>query len=210
LDLPEQDTPAGMHERIMNRTRSEGSRKSFGWVRQALIPLAAAIMIFLIGRGLPDSLNNNKTAQDNGQPESMLMAVPEESDNRADEDMTVKEEGKMQDQTEPPRAAEVPAPENQAAEGSADSEFVIAEDSGEIRTAGNAGAASDKADKAATENQPLGINQAASMDRAADGTDENTGFSGRMERPSYLKYGIIIALILGLGFAVIRALTKKK
>jgi hypothetical protein len=76
-NLPEQELPHGLHERILYRLRKENSKPHRLLIRpqHIAIPLAAAILIFLIGRGMPDSMKN--MADNKPRPDTNIMATAE-------------------------------------------------------------------------------------------------------------------------------------
>ncbi len=85
MNIPEVEIPEGLHQSIMNRVRRERQKDKLSWARRAIIPLAAALLIFFIGRGLPGVLNNfTKQTAEQALPESMIMAIEDDSDFAAD------------------------------------------------------------------------------------------------------------------------------
>jgi anti-sigma factor RsiW len=188
MELPEEDIPAGLHERIIAEARSTDTKKGLGWVRRAVIPLAAAVLIFLLSRGLPGLPNDrSSTTQDSGGIENMLMAAPKEKPQTAD-DLTA-QDAKSANRAEAPMTVEEAEPDSEAAQDLA----------GEAGAADNRRAASEKAAvERKVPDESVGIMEA------------KAGFDGQFERPSYLKYGIIIALITALGLTMIRLMKRKK
>lgn len=85
MNLPEEEIPEGLHKTIINKIRGERKKEKLSWARRTLIPLAAALLIFFIGRGLP-GISNNFTRQkaDQALPESMIMALQDDSDIASD------------------------------------------------------------------------------------------------------------------------------
>jgi len=189
MDLAEQNVPEGLHESVMNRIRSKGSKNRLTWVRYAAIPLAAVLLIFFFRRGISDTLRSKLTGSaDNTQSESMTMAasekesadgttfaMPQEDGKKAEKSSEESEEygGTEQRQTEDANTGEPDtAPESQREP--------VEEPRGNIRASGRG--------------TPAG----------PDTADMFTAEAAAPEEPNHLRYGILAAAVLALGAILLK------
>lgn len=79
-NLPEEELPAGLHQRIMQQVQQKQKNPTdkIVWIRRIAAPLAAAILLFLIGKGLPSIIGNTKSdMQGHAEHENAIMETPE-------------------------------------------------------------------------------------------------------------------------------------
>lgn len=79
--MPEEEIPVGLHERIMEKVRSEPkSRNRLNWMRYSVIPVAAALLIFFISQGIPNVISRKSANSDDAIPkQNLIMATPGET-----------------------------------------------------------------------------------------------------------------------------------
>ncbi len=79
FNLPEEDMPAGLHERIILHIRRKNKcPDKVPWIKRIAVPMAAVILFLLIGKAITTINGNNSRNMYNAlDRENIIMATPE-------------------------------------------------------------------------------------------------------------------------------------
>lgn len=78
-NLPVEEMPAGLHQRIMVQVKRQNKfTGSTSWIQRVAVPLAAVIILFIIGKaGYFIIGNTSRDTRSTLERENMIMAIPE-------------------------------------------------------------------------------------------------------------------------------------